>query len=1178
MSNNGPSATDIITYIGVPLAVLGVLPIMYNTFITLVNASKIKRMLRHSRLTALTRSDVVNRVIEIELPRYAVTPWDRFQHRQEYWTLSRNPSSIPGGSWTTFNWKTNAIGFKTQRVEYADQLRQPQVDIAFDELISYLLDLGAVPDPHGWRLLRSTGLWTPVGCALMKSPDGHHNALAVATLDDSDGNLSLSVTWEPTWTCRSFSDLPPYWVSLPAPPPEYKEEEKPADENKETGPADDAAGAGAGGAASSAASSRPTTANNAKDTKASQRNSVDSATREGYAAATTPITCQVSVDGIITALTEEKRRAGGVARNNTMGGSTSFPLTSTVSLDSLYIEHIRVRPGVSDGVWFASAATAYGTSSQTILWNYRIPDDILAFARRETVPCGVLVLLGAADESETPEWATQHSSDHMHKHNLFVQRMNEARFAEQAEQRLPAHQREAAARDRRARENMQRIDDMRADMQRDRERREQREMEALHSAKWDTRLVAEHALRWLLREKKQRAGETSDPQQPAHADMKEMAGHVLHRMVRDGEFAGRLCRMLDQWKSWADLGGMKKADLQALRADMETFVYAALLVSLIKDSTSALDGTLSVDLQECMRMWRKLARVPVAHTHSLAQRAQCAVVLLGLPDFGERLVVLQLEVVVLGQRAERVPRHDVLGHLFDGLVEEEVVLPAKRWPEYAVDGCVAGEANAVDAVAPLGRLPGRRGRLGLDLTVLARFTALARLGRRRRCRGGCCLVGLLLLGLLDVETLDLVAQHVRVGDAAEEAAALLQRRRHVLEHGACLLLRLERVVHAEHHADNIKAAPRQRVLVEAHVLNNVDVANALAEAVLDHEPRIEHARRNAVMVPAASTAPATAAAPCRHLAVPVTRLVDADVGRVQPHVQLHLLRRLVPLAEIAAFAAANVEHQQLVLAGAADAVERALLKVLVGRKLLNDAALDPVVHGPQAPNCAGRLAPLAPAFGDGVVVRPHNVVNHGTLLPPLQLFLVVAFALEGALADGFALGIGDASPLARPFGLARQVGATTTTTTTTAAATASARARARGAGVKRLWKFVVGSAGVVVVITVAVVSAISAATPVALFLVAPRRIRLQSALWLMVVPAVVPVVVPAIVSVVSTVTLVRRVRAAALIRSITVSLGVPLAMPRVGFGVVGHVDRQDESDALQAQTPVMRFVCSRISM
>lgn len=621
MADNGRSATDIITYIGVPLAVLGVLPIMYNTFVTLVNASKIKRMLRHSRLTALTRSDVVNRIIEIELPRYAVTPWDRFQHRQEYWSLSRNPSSIPGGSWTTFNWRTNAIGFKTQRVEYADQLRQPQVDINFDELISYLLDLGAVPDPHGWRLLRSTGLWTPVGCALMKSPDGHHNALTLAPLNDSDGNLSLCVTWEPSWISRSFSDLPPYWVSLPAPPPEYKEAETPAEtpEAKETSDNTAAADDETTGGASSLTSSRPTTAN-PKDAKASQRKSLDSATRVGAAAATTPITCQISVDGIITALTEEKRRAGGIARNNTMGGisapggpaGTSFPLTSTVNLDSLYIEHIRLRPGVSDGVWFASAATAYGTSSQTILWNYRITEEILAFARRETVPCGVLVLLGAADESETPEWATQHSSDHMHSHHQFVQRMNERRFAEQAEMRMPQHQREAAARDRRARENMQIFDDMREKTRRDQERREQREMEALHSAKWDTRLVAEHALRWLLREKKRRAGEQmngeeSDPQQQtATTDIKEMAGHILHRMVRDSEFSAKLCRMLDRWKSWADLGGMKKADLQALRSDMETFVDATLLISLIKDSTTALDGTLSVDLQECMRMWRKV--------------------------------------------------------------------------------------------------------------------------------------------------------------------------------------------------------------------------------------------------------------------------------------------------------------------------------------------------------------------------------------------------------------------------------------------------------------------------------------------------------------------------------------------------------------------------------------------
>src|SRR5512140_3375661 len=157
--SDGPSPVDVITYIGVPLAVLGVLPILYNTFLTLAALSQIKRILRHSRLTALVRSDVVNRVIEVELPRYAVRPHDRFNDRAEYWSLSRHPSPIKGGSWTTFNWRSHVIGLQNQRIEYADQLRQPQVEVAFDELVSYLLDLGAVPEPHGFRLLRSTGLW-----------------------------------------------------------------------------------------------------------------------------------------------------------------------------------------------------------------------------------------------------------------------------------------------------------------------------------------------------------------------------------------------------------------------------------------------------------------------------------------------------------------------------------------------------------------------------------------------------------------------------------------------------------------------------------------------------------------------------------------------------------------------------------------------------------------------------------------------------------------------------------------------------------------------------------------------------------------------------------------------------------------------------------------------------------
>ncbi|KAK0707545.1 hypothetical protein B0H67DRAFT_496241 [Lasiosphaeris hirsuta] len=566
MSNNSsPSATDVITYIGVPLAVLGVLPILYNTVFTLASLSKIKRMLRHSRLTALTRSDVVNRVIEVELPRYAVTPLDRFNNRAEYWSLSRHPSSIPGGSWTTFNWRSNVIGLNTQRLEYADQLRQPQVEVAFDELVCYLLDLGAVPDVHGWRLLRTTGLWTPVGCALMTSPDGREKALSIAPLDGSDGHLSLASNWSSTWTTRDYSHLPPYWVRLPPPPPRLQHRpETSAGESSRS----------AAGEVKDEIKDEVTAEGNAEGR--AEKRSLDSAHRQGDATSQKPITCRISGDGIMTALSQEEQ------------------LQSTLQLDSLYIDHIRVRTGRSDGVWFASAATAYGTTSQTILWNYRIPDDILSFARKETVPCGVLVLLDVVDESATPEWSTTHQTDHGAALDVFSRRNREQREAMQAEARMQPAQRAQAARERMMRENEQRLQDMRDKMRLENQRKEIRLTEAMQSPRWDTKVVAEHSFTWL----KQKGVV------PDSMDMREYAGTVLHQMVRDGQFCSMLCRMLDLWKAWAENGGMRKSDLKAVQDDQITFSQASVLLLLIKGTSSALEGTLSMDLQECLRMWR----------------------------------------------------------------------------------------------------------------------------------------------------------------------------------------------------------------------------------------------------------------------------------------------------------------------------------------------------------------------------------------------------------------------------------------------------------------------------------------------------------------------------------------------------------------------------------------------
>ncbi|TLD06648.1 uncharacterized protein PgNI_08207 [Pyricularia grisea] len=573
------SATDIITFVGVPLAVLGVLPILYNTFVTLVALSKIKRILSSSRLTALTRSDVVNRVIEIELPRYAVTPWDRFQDRPEYWRLSRTPSAIPGGSWTTFNWRTNVIGLKVQRLEYADQLRQPQVEIAFDQLVCYLLDLGAVPDPHGWKLLRTTGLWTPVGCALMKSPDGREKALSIAPLDDSDGMLSLSVAWNERWTTRNHSHLPPYWVELP-PWPQRRGKKH----------AEDA------GSDANSVTEKPYSDTRQpgleKDT-ASSLHRKDSPAHEHQ-----PITCQITGDGLVSALTHT---------------------TDDDEPHSLPMDHLRTSSSPthgSAGDWFASAATAFGTTSQTVLWSYRTPPTIRRFARRDTIPCGVLVLLSLVDDTETPAWATASFSAEERQRaedlDAMVRRGREQRAAVAAEAAMPSPQREAAVRERVRREGEQRMMDLRDRQRGMAERREARLVEALASPRWGAERVAGLCLRWLGREGGEEykiwceEEEEEDGEGKGGGCVKEAVGRLLWRMVRDRSLAGRVCGLLDMWMAWADNGGMRMSDFRALEEDRVTFTLAALVVALIADTEAAAEGTVSMDLQECIRMWAKV--------------------------------------------------------------------------------------------------------------------------------------------------------------------------------------------------------------------------------------------------------------------------------------------------------------------------------------------------------------------------------------------------------------------------------------------------------------------------------------------------------------------------------------------------------------------------------------------
>jgi methenyltetrahydromethanopterin cyclohydrolase len=51
---------------------------------------------------------------------------------------------------------------------------------------------------------------------------------------------------------------------------------------------------------------------------------------------------------------------------------------------------------------------------------------------------------------------------------------------------------------------------------------------------------------------------------------------------------------------------MRQSDFDAVKDDLVTFAEATLLIALIKDTATAAAGTLSVDLQECMAMWRQV--------------------------------------------------------------------------------------------------------------------------------------------------------------------------------------------------------------------------------------------------------------------------------------------------------------------------------------------------------------------------------------------------------------------------------------------------------------------------------------------------------------------------------------------------------------------------------------------
>ncbi|OQO10862.1 hypothetical protein B0A48_04163 [Cryoendolithus antarcticus] len=349
------TAANIITYVGVPLAVAGVLPILYNTIATLVLLRKVKKTLVESKAETLAmRSDVVNRIVEVELPRHRITPLDRDNHK--YWEPQSTTKPLAGGTWALLEWKRNRMGSKVQRFQYIDELRILQAEISLGELVAYLLDLGAKPHPLGWNALRSNGLWTPEDQCLMSSPDGLASVLAVASSDDSDGHLSLKLAWpvghfDPV---RQRSSRGSGWVRL-----QFVAFVDHTDAVAESAVVD--------------------------------VESEHALVHDG----TSPI--------------EEKREGNAGDFHDCELAASGLGCVLDKGIEKIDISHLKHSDSAVEGLWFATILSAYATKTG-MLPRYAITDASLLLVSKAVVPCGVLVILGMIPDSEAPEWSRKHQS------------------------------------------------------------------------------------------------------------------------------------------------------------------------------------------------------------------------------------------------------------------------------------------------------------------------------------------------------------------------------------------------------------------------------------------------------------------------------------------------------------------------------------------------------------------------------------------------------------------------------------------------------------------------------------------------------------------------------------------------------------------------------------------------
>lgn len=536
------TASDIITYIGIPLAVLGVLPIFYTFINSFFTARNIRILLRKNGFEARTGGSLMSGVVEVSLPRFSITLLERTD--PQYWTLNSKSSNLKGASWTFFNWNYIITGTKLYRLQYSDDLHLPQAEMDFEELLSFLLDRGAVPDAKGLHMLRVSGLWTPTGTSLMLSPDSTQTVLRVTVCNESDGILSLAVQWKREWDKRDPTSLPPSWMRL----------ENPQSVTPVLGLNGEV----------------PVFSSQVKEKPIEEETSGD------FSKLDTPTSLRFRLDfvssilSISTASWEHDRS----------------PLPSSPSL-----KHLHLPPA---SIWFPSIVLALGLSRSLPLYTHTISPSLHTLCNRDSIPCGVLVILDLLAEADVADWETKY--DRNEDVRGVHERMMKQQWSLAAESMMGPEQARVAKMAREAEERARFGTNSMAQMARKKEREAKREREAVGSGRLETEVVAGAGQRWL---KGQRMVKESD-------GVQNVVEGLLIRMVQTEELAMSVCRILERWREWSERGGMNGEDLALLRENKVAFCYASCVMGLLKDVCAKDQSTVAVDIQECIRVWNKI--------------------------------------------------------------------------------------------------------------------------------------------------------------------------------------------------------------------------------------------------------------------------------------------------------------------------------------------------------------------------------------------------------------------------------------------------------------------------------------------------------------------------------------------------------------------------------------------